>query len=105
MPALAPLTRSDARLWQILSLACLLAYGTGFLGFDVTAARALLIVATALLVQLAGTLAARLTFFDPWSALIYSLSLCLLLRTNAPLVAVFAAAAAIGSKFLLRFHG
>ena len=107
MPELAflSLRRSDPRLWQILSLLGLLAYGTAFLGFDVTPARAGLIVATALLVQLAGTLAAGLSFFDPWSALISSLSLCLLLRTNAPLVAVFAAAAAIGSKFLLRFHG
>ncbi len=105
MPALAPLSRHDPRLWQIASLTCLLAYGTAFLGFDVTAARAGLIVVTALLAQLAGTLAARLPFFDPWSSLISALSLCLLLRTNAPLVAMLAAAAAIGSKFLLRFHG
>jgi enediyne biosynthesis protein E5 len=102
---LAPLRIRDARLWQIASLACLLAYGTAFLGFDVTAGRALLIVGTALATQAVGTAFARLRAYDPWSALISSLSLCLLLRTNSPLVAAFAAAAAIGSKFLFRFDG
>ena len=105
MPKLAALRLTDPRLWQILSLASLLAYGTVFLGFDVTPARAALIVGTVLAAQLAGTVAARLPAYDPWSALISAFSLCLLLRTNAPLVAAFAAAAAIGSKFLLRFHG
>ena len=102
---IAPLRLRDARAWQIASLAGLLAYGIAFLGFDVTAPRAALIVAAALATQLAGTRFARLPAFDPWSALISSLSLCLLLRTRSPLVAVLAAAAAIGSKFLIRFNG
>lgn len=102
---IAPLRLRDARLWQIATLASLLAYGTAFLGFDVTLPRALLIVGTALGTQALGTLFARLPAYDPWSALISALSLCLLLRTNSPLVAAFAAAAAIGSKFLFRFNG
>jgi Na+-transporting NADH:ubiquinone oxidoreductase subunit NqrB len=102
---IAPLRLRDARLWQIACLASLLAYGAMFLGFDVTAGRAALIVSTALATQALGTVFARLPAYDPWSALISSLSLCLLLRTNSPLVAAFATAAAIGSKFLFRFNG
>jgi hypothetical protein len=40
--------------------------------------------------------------FDPWSALISGLSLCLLLRTPHLVVLIAAAALAIASKFLLR---
>ena len=43
--------------------------------------------------------------FDPLSALITSLSLTLLLRTNSVALAALAAAIAIGSKFLVRFNG
>jgi Na+-transporting NADH:ubiquinone oxidoreductase subunit NqrB len=102
---IAPLRLKDARLWQIACLVSLLAYGTALLGFDVTLGRAALIVSTALATQALGTVFARLPAYDPWSALISSLSLCLLLRTSSPLVAAFAAAAAIGSKFLFRFNG
>jgi hypothetical protein len=40
--------------------------------------------------------------FDPWSALISGLSLCLLLRTNHLSTMIAAAAIAIASKFMLR---
>jgi len=43
--------------------------------------------------------------FDPLSALITSLSLTLLLRTELMLLAAIAAAIAIGSKFLVRVRG
>ncbi|HXM76038.1 MAG TPA: RnfABCDGE type electron transport complex subunit D [Thermoanaerobaculia bacterium] len=105
MLAVAPLRPSDPRLFQIASLAILLAYGMAVLSFDVTAARALLLVATALVVQLACTRLARLPAFDPWSALISALSLCLLLRTNSAWLAAAAAAGAIASKFLFRWNG
>jgi hypothetical protein len=95
---IAPLRLHDARAWQIACLTGLLAYGILFLRFDVTPARVLVIVSTALATQALGTSFAKLPAFDPWSALISSLSLCLLLRTSSPLVAAFAAAAAIGSK-------
>ena len=64
-----------------------------------------LVVATALGAQLACTRLFRLPVFDPWSALISALSLCLLLRTNAAGIAAAAACVAIGSKFLLRWNG
>lgn len=63
-------------------------------------------------VYLGTALAAQLIFgwmfrvpFDPRSALITGLSLSLLLRTNDPLIAAGAAAAAVGSKFLIRVRG
>src|SRR6266566_49602 len=43
--------------------------------------------------------------FDPKSALISGLSLCLLLRTNSLLLAMTAAFAAIAGKFVLRWNG
>lgn len=43
--------------------------------------------------------------FDPKSALISGLSLCLLLRTNDAWLAALTAVVAVGSKFVLRVHG
>jgi Na+-transporting NADH:ubiquinone oxidoreductase subunit NqrB len=54
---------------------------------------------------LAATAVAELPRFDPKSALISGLSLCLLLRTNDPWLAMLAAVVAVASKFLLRVRG
>ena len=105
MPPIAPLRRTDARLYQIASLALLLAYGMAALSFDVTVSRAILLLGTALAAQLAFSRLFRLPAFDPWSALISGLSLCLLLRTSSPLLAAAAAVVTIASKFLLRWNG
>ncbi|HZE20311.1 MAG TPA: RnfABCDGE type electron transport complex subunit D, partial [Candidatus Angelobacter sp.] len=43
--------------------------------------------------------------FDPKSALISGLSLCLLLRTNYPLLAIAAAVITVASKFVIRWNG
>src|SRR5687767_8590792 len=72
----------DPRLYQIAVLSGLLAYGLLGLDLEVRPARAALILGTALAFQYACTLAWRLPAFDPRSALISGLSLCLLLRTN-----------------------
>jgi Na+-transporting NADH:ubiquinone oxidoreductase subunit NqrB len=80
-------------------------YGLASLRLDVSAPRVALLLGAALATQFACTRIARLPAFDPRSALISGLSLCLLLRTNSALLAVLAAAAAIASKFLLRSRG
>ncbi len=95
----------DPRLYQIGALSGLLLYGLASLRLDVSLARVALLLAAALSTQLACTRIARLPAFDPRSALISGLSLCLLLRTNSALLAALAAAAAIASKFLLRWRG
>jgi len=95
----------DPRLYQILVLACLLVYGVVRLDFEISAGRALLLLGTALLTQLACTRLWRLPAFDPRSALISGLSLCLLLRTSSAALAVLAAAVTIASKFALRVRG
>src|SRR5690349_3951215 len=97
----------DPRLYQIGVLASLLVYGVGWLQFDITPARALLLLATALTAQWAG---GRLTGGPPFasgarSALISGLSLCLLVRTNRVDLAMLAAAITIASKFLIRVRG
>lgn len=96
---------SDPRLWQIAVLASLLAYGIGVLQFDIDAARVLVIVGSALFCQWAASRLFRLPFFDPRSALISSLSLCLLMRTRSLWLAALVASIAILSKFLIRWRG
>ncbi|MFN8176317.1 MAG: RnfABCDGE type electron transport complex subunit D [bacterium] len=86
-------------------LATLLVYGLARLAFDVSLAQVAVTIAAALAAQLAATRLARLPRFDPRSALISALSLCLLLRTNHLYVAAIASAIAIGSKFLVRIRG
>src|SRR5262245_52214109 len=73
------LARTDPRHFQIAVLGSLLIYGIGWLGFDVTAGRALAILGAALLTQLAAGALTGAPGFDPRSALISGLSLCLLL--------------------------
>ena len=95
----------DPRPYQIATLALLLAYGLTRLGFDVPALHVFLILGTALLTQRVLSDAWGLPRFDPRSALISGLSLCLLLRTGSPWLAAAAAMAAIASKFVIRLNG
>ena len=94
----------DPRIYQIGSLAALLTYGLTILGFDVTAARAAAIIATALLTQAICSWATKIPF-EPKSALISALSLCLLLRSNHIGFLLVAAVIAIASKFVIRIKG
>ncbi len=95
----------DPRYFQVAVLSSLLLFGIGVLDFGIHWQNALAIMAIAQLVQLAGTRLAGLSRFDPLSALITSLSLTLLLRTEFVALAALAAAIAIGSKFLVRVRG
>ena len=97
--------RLDPRLYQIAVLASLLGYGMVWLSLEIDPGRALAILAAALLSQLGGGALAGLPRFDPKSALISGLSLCLLLRTNDVWLAALTAVVAVGSKFVLRVHG
>jgi Na+-transporting NADH:ubiquinone oxidoreductase subunit NqrB len=96
--------RWDSRLYQIATLAGLLGYGMLALGLDVRPATVAVLLASVLGAQLIGARVwgGRL---DPRSALISGLSLCLLLRTDSPALAVVAAVLAIASKFLVRVRG
>jgi Na+-transporting NADH:ubiquinone oxidoreductase subunit NqrB len=93
----------DPRLYQIISLSTLLIYGLIWLNFDVSIWQILITLGTAQLTQYAATRYFNLPLFDPKSALISSLSLCLLLRTNDLAVAALAAIIAIGTKFAIRW--
>lgn len=94
----------DPRYFQIASLMTLLTYGVLALGFDVSGARIAVTLGSALATQ---ALCSRLTNtpFDPRSALISGLSLCLLLRTPHHALAGAGAALAVASKFLIRRNG
>jgi Na+-transporting NADH:ubiquinone oxidoreductase subunit NqrB len=103
---------ADPRNYQIGTLFALLLYGAALLDFDLTPARAGLILASTLLTQTIcdKRLWAPVGLEDSRpvnvkSALISGLSLCLLLRTNRPEFAVLAAVVTISSKFLIRFRG
>lgn len=94
----------DPRLYQVVVLTSLLAFGIGLLDFGIRWQNAVAIMLTAQLTQYAGSRLAGLPRFDPLSALITSLSLTLLLRTEFAGLAATAAVIAIGSKFLIRFR-
>lgn len=93
----------DPRLYQIVSLSALLVYGLLFLHFDISTWQIVVTLIAAQLTQYAGTRYCKLPTFDPKSAVISSLSLCLLLRTDSLAVAALAAIIAIGSKFVIRW--
>src|SRR5437879_1833560 len=95
----------DPRYYQIAALLVLLIYGLTRLGFDIHFSRALAILTTALLAQYLWSRVWKLAAFDPRSALISGLSLCLLLRTNSLLLAAATAAVTIASKFVVRWNG
>src|ERR1700682_1897321 len=94
----------DPRHYQIGALSVLLVYGMTQLGFGVTPGRAALIIGTALLTQWACAVLARIAF-EPRSALISALSLCLLLRSNIALLLAAGAIIAVASKFVFRVRG
>ena len=97
---------SDARHGQIATLAALLVYGLTVLDFDITIAQVVVTLAAALTTQaIADTWTSRDRVSGAKSALISSLSLCLLLRTDAVVMAAIAAVMAVGSKFLVRVRG
>ena len=95
----------DPRLYQIACLSGLLAYGLLPLGFDIGPAQVVLTLGGALLAQLLCGRLAGVPRFEPKSALISGLSLCLLLRTDSLPLAVAAAFLTIASKFALRVRG
>lgn len=97
--------RPDPRVYQIAVLSGLLVYGVTRLDFEIASARALTILVAALVTQAACTRLAGLPAFEPKSALISGLSLCLLLRTNSAALALAAPVIAVGSKFALRWRG
>jgi Na+-transporting NADH:ubiquinone oxidoreductase subunit NqrB len=94
--------RSDPRHYQIAVLSSLLTYGVGWLEFDIGWPQLVVLLSTVLLVQCACTRIFGLNSFDPRSALISGLSLCLLLRTNTLLLAFLTAVITITSKFLFK---
>ncbi len=98
-------TLRDPRCYQVAVLTGLLGFGLIVLDFGIRWQSALTIMATAQLAQYVGTRLAGLPRFDPLSALITSLSLTLLLRTDVIPLAAAAAVIAIGSKFLIRVNG
>jgi enediyne biosynthesis protein E5 len=105
-PAHGPIPlRRDPRLYQISALLLLLLYGWAGLKFDLSGAQAVVTITVTLGVQFACTRIWKLPVFDPRSALIAGLSLCLLLRTGSLWLVAATAAATIASKFLLRWNG
>ncbi|MDH5669363.1 MAG: RnfABCDGE type electron transport complex subunit D [Nitrospira sp.] len=97
--------RRDPRLYQIASLSTLLLYGLLVLRFEISIRQIIVTLTAAQLTQYAATRLCKLPAFDPKSALISSLSLCLLLRTDSLAVATLAAVITIGSKFVIRWKG
>jgi len=94
----------DPRIYQILTLSSLLAFGWTARAFEINPVHFLAIVITACAIQWLGSvlIATRPDFKSP---LITALALTLLLRADAAWPLMAAAAIAIGSKFILRLNG
>jgi enediyne biosynthesis protein E5 len=102
-PGFARYFPRDPRYYQIAVLSSLLIYGVGRLGFDVSLLQIVILLGSVLITQfLCGKLTATAAF-DPRSALISGLSLCLLLRANSPLLLIVTAVITIASKFIFRW--
>ncbi len=96
----------DPRIYQITALTGLLLYGVHALDFEIGPLQVIVTLATVLAAQwLCNRFLAGKNAFEPRSALISGLSLCLLLRTNSLWLAAAAPTAAVASKFLLRWKG
>src|SRR5215470_11852874 len=98
----------DPRLYQIGTLASLLIYGMGWLDFDITPGRVLLLLTTVLTTQWICDQLWRVPQgfgSTARSALISGLSLCLLVRTSRTDLALIAAIITIAGKFLIRVDG
>ena len=101
----ARILQSDPRYYQIAVLASLLIYGVGWLAFDIGPREIAFLLGAVLATQFVfGELAGQ-PRFDPRSALISGLSLCLLLRTNNLVLLLAAAVITIASKFVLKWNG
>lgn len=95
----------DPRWLQIGILGSLLAWGLFQLEMPVTWTQIAATLGGALTAQWLGSRWVGLKRFDPKSAIITSLGLCLLLRTGDPALGAVAGFVAIGAKFVLRFRG
>ena len=108
-PALDLRTRDrrpwDPRLYQIATLAGLLTYGVWWVDLEVRLPTAVAILTSALAAQLVCDCVVARRRFEPRSALISGLSLCLLLRTGSLDLAMLTAVVAIVSKSTLRVRG
>jgi Na+-transporting NADH:ubiquinone oxidoreductase subunit NqrB len=97
-----PTKRRDPRPYQIAVLVTLLCYGQLALGFSLPLLLVAVAIPTCVFTQWVCTRAFGLPRFDPRSALISSLSLCILLRTHSVAVIMLAGVLTIASKFLIR---
>lgn len=95
----------DPRYYQVFVLSLLVSYGILVLDFGIHFQTAGTIFLTAQLIQAVCSRLSGLSRFDPFSALVTSLSLTMLLRTDSAVLAMLAAAIAISSKFLIRARG
>jgi Na+-transporting NADH:ubiquinone oxidoreductase subunit NqrB len=103
-----PLARfwpNDPRYYQIAVLASLLIYGFGWLGFDIGGREIVILLGSVLVTQFLCNRFIAGSAFDPRSALISGISLCLLLRTNGILLLTATAVITIASKFVLKWRG
>jgi Na+-transporting NADH:ubiquinone oxidoreductase subunit NqrB len=97
--------RSDGRHFQIISQLTLLCYGIFYLSWDSDYLNFVAAFSGCLIVQLLAIRFAGLPSHSIKSALITSLGLCLLLKTNSPIIFFLAGWFAIGQKILLKISG
>lgn len=97
--------QSDARHFQIVSQTIFVCIGVVFLRWDYSFLAISLTFGTALSIQLIGIYLLKLPLHSIKSALITAFGLTLLFKSNEPMLYAFAAAIAIGQKFIFKIRG
>jgi len=95
---------SDARYFQIIFLTSFLGYGLFFLGWDNNMERYLVTFSVCIITQLIGIYYTKKDFHTLKSAMITTLGLCLLLRSDNIWAIALASSLAIGSKFIIQYQ-
>lgn len=98
-------SKIDARNFQILFLGLFLTYGILQLDWDIHVTQLLSVFITCIAIQSLAIYFLNLPVHSIKSALVTSLGLCILLKSNSLWMMVLASAIAIGSKFILRHQG
>ena len=94
----------DLRLLQIAFLASFLAFGVSQLSWDIDIQKILILIGAAILTQSLFCLAFNIPIQAVKSALITSLGLSIILRSNHEFIYAMAGFFAIGSKYIFRYH-
>lgn len=97
--------QKDARHFQVIYQSIFLLYGINFLGWGIDAVSFLFFITFCLLTQYIWLRIKKKDLSGLKSALITSMSLCLMFKAGHPFIAMLAAVLSISSKYIFKYKG